>query len=161
MFNFGGPESFPVEGDALKVTRIMQNLLLNALRFTRQGSVNVSWGEQDNARWEMAVHDTGPGMAGTNAEPLTRELKEATDIAREAEAINDGQQGSAPTQSSAPLHMVSGKLAKKAQGLEAHGEGIGLSIVKRLCEMLDAKLEVESQQGQGSTFRVVLPRRYE
>jgi signal transduction histidine kinase len=51
--------------------------------------------------------------------------------------------------------------AKKPQEVEAHGEGIGLSIVKRLCEMLDAKLEVESQEGQGSAFRVVLPRRYE
>jgi light-regulated signal transduction histidine kinase (bacteriophytochrome) len=40
------------------------------------------------------------------------------------------------------------------------GEGIGLSIVKRLCELLDASLELETSPGQGSTFRVTLPRRY-
>jgi len=39
------------------------------------------------------------------------------------------------------------------------GEGIGLSIVKRLCELLDASLELETAPGAGTTFRVVLPAR--
>jgi light-regulated signal transduction histidine kinase (bacteriophytochrome) len=41
------------------------------------------------------------------------------------------------------------------------GEGIGLSIVKRLCELLEATLELESTLGSGTTFRVVLPRDYQ
>jgi signal transduction histidine kinase len=32
--------------------------------------------------------------------------------------------------------------------------------VKRLCELLDAALELETAPGAGSTFRVVFPRRY-
>jgi signal transduction histidine kinase len=40
------------------------------------------------------------------------------------------------------------------------GEGIGLSIVKRLCELLDASLELETAPGSGSTFRVAFPRSY-
>ena len=40
------------------------------------------------------------------------------------------------------------------------GEGIGLSIVKRLCELLDASLEIASSTETGTTFRVVFPRRY-
>jgi signal transduction histidine kinase len=36
-----------------------------------------------------------------------------------------------------------------------------LSIVKRLCELLDAGLELETAKGQGTTFRVTLPRKYE
>ena len=40
------------------------------------------------------------------------------------------------------------------------GEGIGLSIVKRLCELLDASIELQSAAGQGSTFRVIFPRHY-
>jgi signal transduction histidine kinase len=40
------------------------------------------------------------------------------------------------------------------------GEGIGLSIVKRLCELLDASLELETAAGEGTTFRVVMPAAY-
>ena len=36
------------------------------------------------------------------------------------------------------------------------GTGLGLSISKRLCEMMDGKISVESIQGQGSTFKVHL-----
>ena len=41
------------------------------------------------------------------------------------------------------------------------GEGIGLSIVKRLCELLDATIEMESDPGEGTTLRIVFPRRYQ
>ena len=40
------------------------------------------------------------------------------------------------------------------------GEGIGLSIVKRLCELLDASIELDSTLGEGTTVRVVFPRSY-
>ena len=40
------------------------------------------------------------------------------------------------------------------------GLGLGLSIVKRLCELLDASIEVESTPGEGTMFRVILPRHY-
>jgi signal transduction histidine kinase len=32
--------------------------------------------------------------------------------------------------------------------------------VKRLCELLDASIELQSAEGQGTTFRVVFPRHY-
>ena len=39
------------------------------------------------------------------------------------------------------------------------GSGLGLSIAKRLCEIMDGDVEVQSQVGQGSTFSVRLPGR--
>lgn len=39
-----GPQSLLVEGDRIKVQRILQNLLLNALKYTQQGGVTVIWG---------------------------------------------------------------------------------------------------------------------
>ncbi len=37
------------------------------------------------------------------------------------------------------------------------GSGIGLSLVQRLVELHHAKLELESEEGKGSTFRVIFP----
>ncbi len=44
---------------------------------------------------------------------------------------------------------------------QERGEGIGLSIVKRLCELLDATMEMESERGEGTIIRIAFPRRYE
>jgi len=37
------------------------------------------------------------------------------------------------------------------------GNGLGLALVKRYCELNNAEIKVISQKGKGSTFRVVLP----
>ncbi len=37
------------------------------------------------------------------------------------------------------------------------GLGLGLSIVKRLCHLLDHEINVSSRPGKGSTFSVLLP----
>jgi signal transduction histidine kinase len=40
------------------------------------------------------------------------------------------------------------------------GEGTGLSIVKRLCEMLDATTEMQSVAEVGTGYRIFFPRHY-
>ena len=42
----------------------------------------------------------------------------------------------------------------------AIGQGIGLSIVYRVLELVDGKIEVESELGKGSKFMVTLKRQY-
>lgn len=155
-----GPGSLMVEGDAAKVQRIVQNLVLNALHVTERGGVKVTWEEGDNERrpqWALCVQDTGPGFQGGST-PLERVLKHATTEAHEVE-----QENLAPNQDS--LHAeapptLSSQSANLPRRLPA-GEGIGLSIVKRLCELLDASLELETHKGEGTTFRVIFPCRYE
>ncbi|MBO2526656.1 MAG: two-component sensor histidine kinase [Clostridiales bacterium] len=41
---------------------------------------------------------------------------------------------------------------------KAHGNGLGLSLVKRIVELSDGVIEVLSKPGEGSTFRVILPK---
>jgi signal transduction histidine kinase len=156
-----GPSLFMVQGDAVKTQRIAQNLLLNAIKYTEQGRVKVGWGEvapDAYERWMLYVQDTGPGFEGGSVTPLAEAIKKSTEEVQvvEQEAQKAGQDSTfvapAPVLSSESMHRPD---------YQAPGEGIGLSIVKKLCELLDASLEFETERGKGSTFRVILPRRYD
>jgi signal transduction histidine kinase len=155
-----GPTPLMVEGDASKIQRIAQNLLLNALKVTEHGGVKITWEAGENQRrpqWALCIQDTGPGFTRGAATPLERVLKRATDDAHEVEQQNlPAGQPSRLTDSAPTLTSQS---SQRPHPLPT-GEGIGLSIVKRLCEMLDASLELESSAGDGTTFRVIFPRRY-
>lgn len=40
----------------------------------------------------------------------------------------------------------------------AEGNGLGLAMVKRIVDLLDGVIEVESEEGKGTLFRVILPK---
>jgi signal transduction histidine kinase len=153
-----GPRSLPVEGDKTKVLRIVQNLLLNAIKYTKKGGVTVTWGldrGRDTDRWTFSVQDTGPGIDENHSAPLAQELHDATIAADDATAASpDRRRDIEP----AETHLSASEGLPEAQ---QPGEGVGLSIVKRLCELLDAGLELATEAGRGSTFRVILPRCYD
>jgi signal transduction histidine kinase len=132
-----GVASLAVEGDAIKVRRIAQNLLLNALKYTLTGGVTVSWGDTaapDDGRWWLLVEDTGPGFHAGPGAPLVSALTAtpgAAPVPEDARPVNQSQ-----------------------------GEGLGLAIVKRLCELLGASLDFDSVPHRGTKIRVLVPRRY-
>jgi signal transduction histidine kinase len=155
-----GPASLAVEGDPIKLQRIVQNLLLNALKATRHGGVVVRWSaaKGKGARhWLLSIGDTGPGFALQSAGPLRHALKRATDAARQVESQAADSSDSA-TQREAGDVLAAGSGPGSAS--LPSGEGIGLSIVKRLCEVLGATLELETAPGHGTTIRIAFPLRY-
>lgn len=124
-----GADGIQVRTDPGKVRRIAQNLILNALEHTSTGEVRVSW-TLEESRWLMRVADTGPGMRDASGSPVARQLA-ATEP--QAEPV-------VPEPES-----------------DYRGEGIGLTIVARLCSLLKAGLSVESELGRGTTFTVEFP----
>ncbi|GAB3739526.1 CheR family methyltransferase [Spirosoma lituiforme] len=122
-----GPDTLPVTGDLVKVQRIVQNLLLNALKYTEKGGVTLAWAAIDDGGWQFSVQDTGPGMPEQTVSPLLD--RDRTTLPGEQEPL------------------VS----------PASGEGIGLSIVKQLSTLLNARIEVETEAGVGTLIRVRFP----
>jgi two-component system CheB/CheR fusion protein len=119
-----GEAGLEVENDPVKVRRIAQNLLLNALKYTETGGVTIHW-QPNPSGWQFSIADTGPGLS---AQLLSRLRGEAPSAVEEDQA---------------PASFV-----------HSGGEGIGLSIVKRLCDLLGAALIVESQPESGTRFTI-------
>jgi signal transduction histidine kinase len=156
-----GPSSLLVEGDQLKLQRVVQNLLLNALKATKQGGVVVRWsvgGGKPPRQWVLSIGDTGPGFALQSAGGLRHALKRATDAAHDAEAHGAGR-ADEPAERKASNDVLAARSGPGSATLPS-GEGIGLSIVKRLCGILGATLELETAPGRGTTIRIAFPVRY-
>jgi signal transduction histidine kinase len=128
-----GAAPLNVETDPIKLQRILQNLLLNAIRATEQGGVTVRWtAEPDGRHWTLAIQDTGPGFNPA------------------ATAVGERRASEPPAlPASAPAVSGSTELPQS--------EGIGLLIVERLCEALEASLKIDSAPGAGTTIRITLP----
>lgn len=158
FIKLAGPDDLAVSGDGTKVRRIVQNLILNAIRYTQHGGITVRWGkepQQGALRWFVEVEDTGPGLQAGPGSPLAGAINVASELSRDvqkAEAL--GQISHVSVEASAPV-MSSGGPA-----VSPPGEGIGLSIVKRLCTLLDATIEVDSRQQRGTTFKILFPLSY-
>jgi signal transduction histidine kinase len=112
----------------VKIRRIAQNLILNAIKYTHQGGITVTWGDSrpdDPKRWILDVKDTGPGFHTDSGQPLAAALDKHESVS--SKGTRSGEREAASTL---------GKLS--AGGTDTHplssepGEGIGLSIVKRL-----------------------------
>jgi signal transduction histidine kinase/CheY-like chemotaxis protein len=108
-----------VRTDPLLLRRILQNLVNNALRYTRRGGVLLGARVRgDEIRIE--VSDTGPGIASERREAIFEEFQ------------REGGPGDG-------------------------GFGLGLSIVRRLAQALDHRIDLASRVGFGSTFALSLP----
>jgi signal transduction histidine kinase len=73
------PEKITISADGRRVRQIVFNLVSNAVKFTpAEGRVDVS-ARLDDGQVEIAVADTGPGIAPEELETIFEEFKQATD----------------------------------------------------------------------------------
>ncbi|HET6528340.1 MAG TPA: HAMP domain-containing sensor histidine kinase [Balneolaceae bacterium] len=131
-----GDEKLVVRSDPQKVKRIVQNLLLNSLKYTQSGFVEVQWKLREKNYWMIQISDSGPGLSATHAASLTTKST-FPPSPRESRKETSGED--------------------KSAAVRRHGEGIGLLIVRRLCELLKAVIEVKTEKDKGTTYRIILP----
>ena len=96
---------------------------------------------------ENAVHYTDP-----DGEITIRLFEQANEAIVEVTDTGIGLPTDDLTAIFDPFHRVD-----KARSTQTGGTGLGLSITKRIVEMHNGEIEVESMLAQGSTFRIRLP----
>lgn len=154
-----GPDMLMVETDRVKLQRVIQNILINALKYTalndqRSGIVSVSWSVEGDYRWVFSIQDSGPGMPDTPVGIFSEQLRPTV----EPTSIMDPGQAEPVAILPVDLPQIpSGGQLAELTNHATKSEGVGLQIVKRLCELLGANLDIESQKGRGTLFRVRLP----
>jgi signal transduction histidine kinase len=117
------PERLELMIDAQRIAQVVDNLLSNAIKYTLDGGRVCVRLELDGDRADLAVTDTGIGIAPADRDRLfTRFFR-----------------------------------ARHAEEQSIQGVGLGLSITKSIVESHGGRIEVDSEIGRGSIFRVRLP----
>jgi signal transduction histidine kinase len=123
------PELGSAVGDERRFEQVLLNLLSNAIKFTDHGQVTLT---------ADLVSDAGAASPAT-----VRLLVSDTGIGIKPEDLLALFQ---------PFRQLDAGLARKHDGT-----GLGLVICRRLIALMGGEIEVESEWGKGSTFRVTLP----
>jgi len=125
--NLLGIKNEHVEGDPVRLTQIINNLIGNAIKFTEKGYAGISVIEKrlskHNSEFEFIIEDTGIGIPPERIEKI----------------FDDFIQG--------------GDDISRRYG----GTGLGLGITKALIRMHNGQISVSSTLGKGTRFILTLP----
>ncbi len=114
-------------GDAVRVRQILMNLISNAIKYTKKGTVTLtsdfSLLPRNRAELMFTVSDTGIGIKSEDIIHLTDRFRRLDD--------------------------------PDTRGTV--GTGLGMTIIARLLELMEGRLEISSEYGVGSTFTVYIP----
>ncbi len=133
-----------VRGDATRLRQVLVNLLSNAVKFTASGSVCVRVSAASEAGMPPVERRTGaPGAPAIDRRTGARALTLAF-------AVEDTGIGIAADKLEAVFESFSQEDASTTRRFG--GTGLGLTISRRLVEMMGGTIGVESRVGVGSTF---------
>lgn len=113
-------------GDSVRLNQIILNLVSNAIKFTKKGSINIAIQmlneDNGNVTLEFSVTDTGIGIPKKNLSTIFDKFQQATN---------------------------------KTSNVYG-GTGLGLTIAKQLVELQGGTISVKSKVDKGSTFSFIL-----
>lgn len=113
-------------GDEVRIKQILINLLNNAVKYTKEGSVGIHMEceeiDEEEILLLISVSDTGMGIKSD----------------------------------SIPYLFDAFKRVDEQNNRHIEGTGLGLSIVKQLIDLMGGEITVNSKYGEGSTFNVTI-----
>ncbi len=109
-------------GDDVRIEQVIVNLLTNAVKYTHEGSVTLTFREKERENGNVLIYvevaDTGIGIKDSDMDRLFESF----------ERLDMG----------------------KNRNIE--GTGLGIAITTKLLELMSSELSVESEYGKGSAF---------
>ena len=129
-----GPLPANIQSDPIRLKQLLTNLMGNALKFTESGGVSLSV--------ECSANNSPSSPHEADIPTITLEVKD-TGI---------GMSEEAQQQIFTAFNQADNSITRRFGGT-----GLGLTISRRIVEALGGQLQVESTQGVGSLFRIVLP----
>lgn len=121
-------KNLPMEllGDSMRLTQVLNNLISNAVKYTKKGfvAITIKWEKTSRKQGKMivSIEDSGIGIKPEDMDKIT-EYFIRTDMKRN----------------------------QNIQGL-----GLGLSIVTKLLQLMDSSLQIKSEYEKGSEFSFAL-----
>lgn len=109
--------------DAGLLSRILDNLMSNAIKFSQKEKNIYMNIQNENDQLILALKDEGPGISEEDQKKMFKPFTRLSATPTGGEPSN----------------------------------GLGLSIIKSLCQQLGGKISVESELGEGTTFTITLP----
>jgi PAS domain S-box-containing protein len=134
-------------GDPHRLRQILCNFISNALKFTNHGSVlmEVKWLPVDRAEMSACASD-----GTTVSEPVTEDSVGCMRFSVKDTGIGISE----PAQQKIFQVFMQ---ADSSMSRKFGGSGLGLAICKQLAELMNGRVGVESQIGEGTTFWCDLP----
>lgn len=132
-FRFELPSTLPqwVMGDAVRLRQVLNHLLSNAIKFTPRGG-----------RIEVRIRSIDP----VDQAPKRLQLQ-----------VRDSGVGIAPEHHATVFDAFTQADASTARPYG--GSGLGLAICAQLARLMGGEIDLQSDEGQGSTFTLTLPLR--
>lgn len=120
---------FQMEGDCYAIREILVNILSNAIKYTKEGSISFTaecLEQKDGiAKIRFSIEDTGIGMKQEDLEKIFEKFTRF----------------------------------EKIKNNQIEGTGLGMAITKALVEMLEGELSIQSTYGEGTKVTIILPQK--
>ncbi len=116
-----------LRGDNMRIEQVLTNVITNAVKFTKEGSINI------NVNFEP-LDDNNINLKIRVADTGIGIMKQ--DYERIFESFTQ---------------------VNSRRDREVEGTGLGLAITQRLIRLMNGSIEVESEYGVGSVFKITIP----
>lgn len=132
-FSISVNEKMPVKfyGDEIRVKQVVTNLLTNAVKYTKEGEVSFS------VDYEMLTDDQAELIFSVKDTGIGIKEEDLDKLCHSFQRLDENQNRS------------------------VEGTGLGLCIASNILKLMNGRMEIESQYGYGTCFRVYIPQKIE